>query len=184
MAASQFAQSEATTANYELNEEFTRKNKFCRGKRSGKKYRCSNKIDDPRSINETTKLIIEMINRMLKWRIWDDWWIIAWKEEWLKARDNVELMLREKYSDKIANAILRLINKYIKYIDKLEEYWPRNNINEEIKRLIEDLVSGKAEVIVRRNNGISVYKGHITLEVDKPNENSIIIQLRLKGLKA
>lgn len=186
MATPQATQSETAMINYEVgkvSEEFIRRNRFCRGKRSGKKYRCGNNIDDSRSINEITELIIETINRMLKWRIWDDWWINAWKEEWLKARSNVELSLRGKYSDKVINAILGLINKYIKYINKLKEYWLRNSINEEIKRLIEDLVSGKAEVIIRKNNGISIYGGHITLEIDKPNENSVTIQLRLKGLK-
>ncbi|WP_243665726.1 hypothetical protein [Vulcanisaeta sp. JCM 16159] len=167
-----------------FNTELLRKNHFCMGKRRSKRYVCSSEVDEPNIINNVVELIIEAIRRIWHWRVWDLWWVEEWMDKLLIIYNNVEVWLRGKYGEEVINNILRLVDEFISYNERLWKYW--HDVSNEVKRLIEDLVSGRAEVIIRGNDisGISVHGKYITLSVDKASNDSIMVQLKLKGFES
>ena len=165
-----------------ISKELIIRNRFCRGVKRGKRYVCSDKVSSLTIINKAVKLLIETANRILRWQVWDIWWIDRYKEEWLTVRKNLEERLKGKYDDDTINAILRLIDKCIRYIDKFRDYWLRNNVGYELKKLIMDLLNGKIEIIVRPNGGISMHGKYVTLEVDQ-TRTGIMIHLIPKSLR-
>lgn len=169
----------------EFNVKSLRANYFCIGKKKGKRYVCFNAVNDPETINKAVELLIEAINRTLRWQLWNTWWIDKYEEELLVKRKSVEEKLRGKYDDKTVDAIIELIDRFINYTSKLRNYWLRNGVNYEIRNLIENLINGKTEVIIRGNNtsGISVHEEYITLNVDKTN-TGVTVHLKLKGFKS
>ena len=162
-----------------LNMDSLRRNKFCIGVKRGREYRCGGDANE-NAINNAVDLLVEAVNRMLRWRVWDSWWIDKHREEWLSARERLEVQLRDKYSEDIVNDLLRLVDKFINYNEKFLNYW--REVGSEVKELIEDLMNGRAEVIVRPS-GVSVYYKYITLETNKPNAGGVIVQLSLKGFR-
>ncbi len=167
-----------------VNSELLKRNRFCHGVKRGKKYVCGDEVNDQSAINNTVDLLIEAISRTLRWQAWDTWWIDRYKDEWLTIRKSIEVCLRNKYSDEIINGILKVANAFIKYLDKFKEYWIKNNIGHEVKRLIEYLMHGKAEIIIWRNKkGISIYSKYVTLNVNTLNEKSIAVHLHLAALE-
>ena len=158
-----------------------RRNRFCMGIGGrGKGYRCgSDAGEDAKS--KAVDLLIEAVNRILKWHVWETWWIEEAKSEWLRARERLEVQLKGKYVDEVVNAITGLVDKFINYNEKFLNYW--REVGSEVKELIEDLLNGKAEVIIRGEGvaGVSVHGEHVTLKADRAR-NSITVQLLFKGL--
>ena len=102
-------------------------------------------------------------------------------DEWLIARDRLEVQLRGKYGEDIVNYLLGMVDKFIGYSEEFLNYW--YSIGDEVRKLINDLTNGGAEVIIWNNtSGISIYYEHVTLKVDK-TESGIIVRLNPKGLE-
>ena len=166
----------------EFNAELLRRIKFCIGVKRGSGYRCGGEAgEDAKS--KAVELLVETINRILRWRIWDSWWVVEWMDEWLEKRDRLEVQLRGKYGDEVVNAITGLVDEFINYNEKFWNYW--HKVDGEVKKLIEDLINGRTEVVIRGEDvsGISVHGRYVTLEVDKMNNDSITVHLSLRGLK-
>ncbi len=101
----------------------------------------------------------------------------------MRLRVNAEVVLRRKYGDDVVDAVLKLIDKYINYIKSLRDYWIRSGIGSEVRRIFDDLRSGRAEVVIWNNgSGFSVYGGRLTLSVHKTN-SGVLVHLELKGLE-
>ncbi len=165
----------------EFSTGLLRANHFCMGKRRGKRYVCGDDVSNPKVIDNAIELLIEAINRMLKWRVWDTWWIDGHRNEWLVIRKNIEEKLRNKYDDEVVNSVLKLVNEFTIYIGKFRKYWSENTMWSEVKKMIDNLIYGKTEVIIWENeNGVSVHSNYITLNVSKATENGITVQLILK----
>ena len=169
-----------------ISDEVIRKNRFCYGVKINKRYACSDEVVDLKLLNETANLLIEAVNRILKWRVWDQWWINSWRQGWESMRDNVVRQFRDKYGDGVVNGLLMVINNYINYIDVFKEYWVAYDVSGEIRRLIEDLGSGEAEIIVKRTSNSlvgSIYGRYVSLIVKRPGKG-VIVHLDFSGLKA
>ena len=103
-------------------------------------------------------------------------------DEWLEARDRLEVRLRGRYGEEVVNDITGLVNKFISHDEQLWRYW--HEAGNEVRKLIEDLINGRAEVIIWRNEvGISVHED-ITLDVHRTNTGDITVQLKPKDLGA
>ena len=169
-----------------VDDRVIRKNRFCYGVKVNKRYVCSGEVDDPKLLDETINLLVEAVNRILKWRVWDQWWIDSWRQEWESMRDNVERQFRGRYSDVVVNDLLIVINDYISYIDAFKESWVTDDVGSEIRRLIEDLRNGGTEIIVRRTSNSlvsSIYGKYVSLIVKRPGKG-VIVHLDLSDLKA
>lgn len=160
-----------------------KRNSFCFGIKHGRKYICGNAVNDSNVINQYVDLLAEAIDRMFKWRIWETWWIDKYKMEWQAKKRNVNERLRGGiYSDDVVNGILNVFKEFISYIDRFKEYWVKNGI--EIKEIIDDLVGGKAEVVIWENiSGLSIYGKNILLNVSKTDESGVVSHLVLKGFE-
>lgn len=132
----------ALDSSMEFNTELLRRNYFCIGVKRGKRYVCGGDADED-SVNNAVELLDEAVRRILKWHVWDTWWIEEWTDEWLSTRDRLEIQLRGKYSEEIVNTITELVNEIIDYNERFREYWLRNAGNE-IKTLINDLTNSNA----------------------------------------
>ena len=103
-------------------------------------------------------------------------------DEWLEKRDRLEVQLRGKYSEEIVNDLLRMVDKFINYNEQFLNHW--RSVGGEVKELIDNLMSGKAEVIIwEGEKGTSVYGEHVTLEVNK-STGGITVCLVLSDLGA
>ena len=103
--------------------------------------------------------------------------------EWLMARDRLEVQLRGRYRDEVINDLLRLVDKFINYNEEFMNYW--HEVGNEVRKLIEDLTNGGAEVIIwRSEKGISVHYGHMTLETHETSTGGVTVQLVFEGLRA
>ena len=166
-----------------LSEKELRRNRFCIGKKRGRKYICGSDEVSEEEKSKAVELLSETVKRIWRWRVWDDWWIEEWMDEWLEKRDRLETQLRGRYSNETINDLLRLVDEFISYNEKFLNYW--RDIGGEVRKLIEDLMSGGTEVIIRGEGvaGVSVHHGRITLDVNRTSNNSITIHLMSKGLK-
>ena len=132
--------------------------------------------------SKAVELLGEAVGRILKWRVWEAWWIDEAMDDWLEKRDKLEIQLRGKYSKEVVNDLLGLIDKFINYNEQFLNHW--HEVGNEVRKLINDLISGRAEVVIWSNeNGVSVYYGHITLDVHKTNAGSVMVHLVLNGLE-
>ena len=59
---------------------------------------------------------------MRYWRVWEAWWVVEAMDEWLMARDRLEVQLRGRYSEEFVNDLLGLIDKFVSYNEKLWNY--------------------------------------------------------------
>ncbi|GAB6944900.1 hypothetical protein [Vulcanisaeta sp. JCM 14467] len=48
------------------------RNKFCTGVKRGSEYRCGGEADE-NAVNKAVELLIEAVNRIQRWRVWDPW---------------------------------------------------------------------------------------------------------------
>lgn len=168
-----------------MSDEVIKRNKFCSGVRVGHKYACGGEVNDVELLNESVNLLTEAVNRILKWQVWDTWWIDVWRREWNRVRDNVKEQFKGKYSDEVMNNLLVVIDEYIRYIDVLKEYWVTNDVGGNIRKLVEDLMSERAEVIVRRTGNSlinSVHGKYVSLTAKRPGEG-VIVHLELSDLR-
>ena len=164
-----------------FNTDLLRRNYFCKGKKKGNEYVCDGEADNSGVVDNAVDLLAETLRRLLRWRVWNMWWIEEWMDEWLIARDNLEIRLRSKYSKEVVNDLLRLVNEFIEYNERFREYW--QDKGNEVKKLVNNLIHGDAEVIIWENEkGISVHYEHITLNAHR-TKTSVVVQLTFKGLK-
>ena len=165
-----------------FNIELLMRNKFYIGVKRGKEYVCGdNANEDAKS--KAVELLSEAIKRILRWRVWETQWIEETMDEWLIARDKLELQLREKYSDDVINDLLGMVDKFIGYNEQFLNHW--HDVGDEVRRLIDNLMSGKAEAIIwEGEKGISVHGNYITLEVERTNTGGVTVQLKLSGLES
>ncbi|GAB6945178.1 hypothetical protein [Vulcanisaeta sp. JCM 14467] len=161
----------------ELNVDSLRRNRFCRGIGGGrgKGYRCGGEAGEEEKV--------KAVGRIQRWRVWEAWWIEEWMGEWLERRDRLEQRLRGKYNNEIINDITGLVDRFIGYSERFLNYW--RSVGGETKKLIEDLINGRTEVVIRGEDasGISVRGEFITLMVDMTRNGGITVQLNLKGLE-
>ncbi len=71
-----------------------------------------------------------------------------------------------------------ILNEMLKYLYQYDDYWIKNRVSNELRRIIEDLLNGRAEVIVRRTESsliIAVRGSHVTLEIIRNRD--VIIQI-------
>ncbi len=158
------------------------RNRFCIGVKRDNEYRCGGDAgEDAKS--KAVELLVEAVERMRRWRVWETWWVDEVMDEWLIARDRLETQLRGKYSDDVVNAITGLVDKFINYNERFLNYW--REVSNEVRKLIEDLTNGRAEVVIRGENatGVSVHYEHVTLETDSTNIGGVTVKLVLNGLK-
>ncbi|WP_460173676.1 hypothetical protein, partial [Vulcanisaeta sp. JCM 14467] len=149
----------------EPNMELLRRNKFCMGIKRGREHQCGSDADE-NAINKAVELLAEAVRRILRWRVWDSWWVEEIMDEWLEKRDRLEVQLRGKYSEEVINDLLGLVDKFVSYNERFLNYW--REVGSEVRKLIDDLLSGRAEVIIwEGEKGISVHGEHVTLEVNK-----------------
>mgnify|MGYP001773257582 CR=1 FL=1 len=162
----------------EFNVELLRSNHFCVGVKRGNRY---DNVDED-AVNNAVDLLDETVNRALRWCVWDLWWIERAMDEWLEARDRLEVRLRGRYGEEVVNDITGLVNKFISHDEQLWRYW--HEAGNEVRKLVDDLLNGRAEVIIRGEDasGISVHEENVTLSVDKTS-TGITVQLKLKGFK-
>ncbi|WP_054850262.1 hypothetical protein [Vulcanisaeta sp. JCM 14467] len=167
-----------------LSEELRRllrRNKFCMGVKRGGEYVCGGDAGEGAK-DKAVGLLSEAIERIRRWRVWDDWWIIEWMDEWLERRDRLEVQLRGRYSEEVINDLLGMVNKFIGYNERFLNYW--RSVGDEVRRLIDDLMSGRVEVIIwEGEKGISVYYEHVTLEAHRTSTGGVTVQLVLNGLE-
>ncbi|WP_252901609.1 hypothetical protein, partial [Vulcanisaeta sp. JCM 14467] len=164
-----------------FNADSLRRNRFCIGVKRGREYRCGGEADE-NAINNAIDLLIEAIKRLIHWRVWDSWWIEEAMDEWLMARDRLEVQLRGKYSEEVINDLLGLVDKFIGYNEQFLNYW--RDVGSEVMRLVDDLINGRAKVVIWSNeDGISMHGEFIKLETHKTSTSSVMVQLKLKGLK-
>ncbi|WP_054850339.1 hypothetical protein [Vulcanisaeta sp. JCM 14467] len=166
----------------ELNVDSLRRNRFCMGVKRGNEYQCGDEANK-NTIDKAVELLGEAVRRILRWRVWDSWWVVKWMDERLMARDRLETQLREKYSDDVVNDLLGMVDKFISYNEDFWRYW--QTVDSDVKELIRDIVDGKAEIITWSNEGgVSVYRERITLETHRTSTGGITVQLKPKGLEA
>ncbi|GAB6944980.1 hypothetical protein JCM14467A_17620 [Vulcanisaeta sp. JCM 14467] len=165
----------------EFSVDSLRRNRFCIGVKRGGEYVCGGDASEEKR-DKTVGLLAEAINRMLRWHVWETWWVEEVMDEWLEKRDRLELQLRGKYNDDVVNDLLRLVDKFIGYNEQFLNYW--REVGNEVEKLIEDLINGRAEVVIRSEgvSGISVHGEHITLKVNRTN-TSITVHITPKGLE-
>ena len=164
----------------EFDMELLRRNKFCRGIKRGREYVCGGEADEGTKSN-AIELLAEAVRRILKWRVWETWWVDEAMDEWLEKRDRLEVQLRGKYSEEVVNAITGLVNEFINYNEKFLNYW--QTVGGEAEKLVDDLLSSRAEVVIWSNEGgVSVHYGHVTLEAHRAG-GSVTVQLVLNGLE-
>ncbi|ADN51380.1 hypothetical protein Vdis_2008 [Vulcanisaeta distributa DSM 14429] len=53
-----------------IDEDLIRKNRLCWGERDNSKYKCGGEINDLKTINEVIIILIEVLYRLLRWRVW------------------------------------------------------------------------------------------------------------------
>ena len=165
----------------EFNTESLMRNKFCIGVKRGNRYVCGDDANED-SKSKIVGLLSEAIRRIQRWRVWETWWIEETMDEWLEKRDKLETQLRGKYTDEVVNAITGLIDKFVSYNERFLNYW--HEIGNEVRKLIDDLISGRAEVIIWSNEGgMSVHYGHVTLKADRTSTGGVTVQLVLNGLE-
>ena len=166
----------------EFGVDLLRRNRFCIGKKRGRRYVCGGEAGEGAK-SRAVDLLTEAIERMRRWRVWETWWIKEIMDEWLNARNRLELQLREKYSDDAVNDLLGMVDKFINYNAQFLNYW--REVGSEVKRLIDDLMSGKAEVVIRGEDvsGISIHGEYVTLDVDRM-KTSVPVKLVLKGFRS
>ena len=163
-----------------LSVDSLKSNHFCTGVKRGREYVCGGDADE-NAISKAVDLLIEAIRRITYWRVWETWWIEEWVDEWLIARDRLEVQLRGRYSDDVVNDLLGMVDKFINYNEDFWRYW--HEVSNEVKRLVDDLLNGRSEVIVwEGEKGVSVYREYITLEAHR-TRNGIVVQLVLNELE-
>ena len=106
----------------EFNVELLKSNHFCVGVKRGRKYRCGSDANELEVMDKAVELLSEAIERMQRWRVWEAWWVVEAMDEWLMARDRLEVQLRGRYSEEVVNDLLGLIDKFVSYNEKLWNY--------------------------------------------------------------
>ena len=160
--------------------EALRRNKFCIGVKRGNGYRCGGETNEDAK-SKAVELLNEAVRRIWRWRVWDSWWVEETMDEWLIARDRLEIQLRGKYSEGVVNAVTGLVNKFINYNEEFLNYW--REVSNEVEKLVDDLLSGRAEVIIwEGEKGVSVHGSYVTLNVHKTNTDGVVVHLVLNGL--
>lgn len=162
----------------EINGEIIKKNKFYQETET---YEVNEKV-----ISDTIESLIDVLKRMLEWQVWDTWWIDRLVNEFINIRKSIETNLRGKYDDIVIDELLKVIDKLIQYIIEFKEYWNNKGVGNEIIRLINDLINGKAVVYVKITSKtlmINIYVNHITLRIQKHNNKNLTAQLVLTNFE-
>ena len=164
----------------ELNADSLRRNRFCQGIKRGGEYVCGSEANED-ARGKAVDLLVEAVRRILRWRVWETWWIEETMDEWLKSRDRLETQLRGKYGEEVVNAVTGLVNKFISYNERFWNYW--RDVGDEVKRLVNDLLNGRTEVIIwESGKGMSVYREYITLSANK-TRTGVTVHMVLNGLE-
>ncbi|WP_054842467.1 hypothetical protein [Vulcanisaeta distributa] len=105
----------------------------------------------------------------------------------LKIKNDIEIKFRGRYGNDEVNDLLKVINGFVQYIVEVRKYWIENNIGgDEVKKLIEDLRNGRADVAIRRTGKtltISVYGKYVILEVSRLGGTRVRLILRkIRGI--
>ena len=66
----------------EFSVDLLKSNHFCTGVKRGREYRCGGEADE-NAINNAIDLLVEVINRTQRWRVWDVWWVDELMDELL-----------------------------------------------------------------------------------------------------
>ncbi len=167
------------TLDEEKLKELLKKNRFCRGRQRRWKYVCGSKEISEEERGRAVELLVETVRRLVHWYVWDVWWVGKYRKELLEIKSRAQLL--NKYGDKTVNGLMRLIGKFEKYIEQLQEYW--QEVGYEVRGIINDLLNGRVEVIIRNGEGITIYGKHLTLEANK-TASSITVQIvfRFRGI--
>ncbi|GAB6943765.1 hypothetical protein [Vulcanisaeta sp. JCM 14467] len=59
----------------EFNMELLWRNRFCQGVKRGGEYVCGGEADE-NAVNKVVELLGEAVGRILKWRVWEAWWVV------------------------------------------------------------------------------------------------------------
>ena len=129
----------------EINEDLIRKNRLCWGKINESKYECGEEVNDQGVINEVVIILIEVLYRLLRWRVWIPWWLDKEKIRIFNSRDKVKAITNE-----VAKVIDSILNEMLKYLYQYDDYWIRNRVSSDLRRVIEDLINGRAKIIIRK----------------------------------
>ncbi len=157
-----------------IDEDLIRKNRLCWGvKGMILSISAVGEINDLKTINEVIIILIEVLYRLLRWRVWVPWWLDKEKIKIFNSRDKIKTI-----NDKVAKVIDDILNEMLKYLYQYDDYWIRNRVSNELRGVIEDLINGRAEVIVRRTESsltITVRGSRITLEIIRNRD--VIVQI-------
>ncbi len=149
----------------------------------GRRYRCSGEETSEEMRDKAVNLLSETIKRMVYWRVWDRWWVELLADEWLELRNNIEVQLRGGRYD--VDDVLKLVDEFIGRIEGLWSHW--SEVGNEVRIMINDLLSGRSEVIIWSNgNGVSMYGRNITLSADITSTGGVTVHLSpviLEGAK-
>ena len=164
-----------------FNADSLRRNHFCIGVKRGNEYQCGGDANEDAK-SKAVELLIEAVIRILRWKVWDVWWVKEIMNEWLSARERLVTRLRGKYSEEVVNDLLGMVNKFISYNEDFWRYW--QTVGSDVKELINDLMSGGTEVVIRGEDasGIGVHGEHITLNAQRARTGGITVHLVLEGL--
>ncbi|WP_446751825.1 hypothetical protein [Vulcanisaeta sp. JCM 16161] len=145
-------------------------------------------VTDRATRDEVIELLEETIDKIEKWGLYEDQWISNYVNEAKEVIDGLgsyeEL---NEYHKLIINSIKEILKSLLNRVDNdLRNYWV-SKLGNEVAELIQDIISGKAQVIINRTSktlAVHVYRNHITLDINKIRNNSgITTQLRIKGLR-
>ncbi|GAB6944668.1 hypothetical protein JCM14467A_14500 [Vulcanisaeta sp. JCM 14467] len=81
-------------------------------------------------------------------------------------------------TNEVAKVIDSILNEMLKYLYQYDDYWIRNRVSSDLRRVIEDLINGRAEIIIRKteNSLIIVVRGnYVTLEIIRNRD--VIVQI-------
>lgn len=68
------------------------------GERDNSKYKCGGgEINDLKTINEVIIILIEVLYRLLRWRVWIPWWLDKEKIKIFNSKDRIKTI-----NDKVA----------------------------------------------------------------------------------
>ena len=163
-----------------FNVELLRRNRFCMGVKRGGEYVCGGDAGKDAK-RKAVELLTEAVRRILRWRVWETWWIEETMDEWLESRDRLETQLRGKYGEEVVNTVTGLVDKLISYNERFWNYW--HDVGDEVKRLVNDLLNGRTEVIIwESGKGMSVYREYITLSANK-TRTGVTVHMVLNGLE-
>ncbi|WP_054842435.1 hypothetical protein [Vulcanisaeta distributa] len=157
----------------------------CRpGRRCAAREPVKNKV----TRDEVIELLEESIDKIEKWDLYGDQWISNYVNEVKEVINGFEKYEElNEYHKLIINPIREILKSLLNRVDNdLRNYWV-STLGNEVAELIQDIISGKAQVIINKTSKtltVHIYKTHITLDVNKIRNNSgTTTQLRIKGLR-